>query len=522
MLKIKPLSEELVSKIAAGEVVERPASVLKELIENSLDAKATQIDIYLEKGGKRLIQVIDNGEGIHPEDMLYAVKRYATSKIFSEEDLYSINSYGFRGEALYSISSVSKFSIVSRPENYPLGKELYIEGGIFKTFSDTGASIGTKVQVKDLFFNLPARQKFLKSERTEFIHCLKVFINYAVLHFDKHFRLVTDGKEYLNLPPTSIEKRISDIFPKISDKLVRFGSENELGEVYGYLVVDERFKREGIIYVNNRPVKNKELIKLMRSVVGEKFYVLFINLPPYFVDHNIHPAKLEVKFKKDVPVFQLVRESIKSMEKPFRKKTEFSYTLAQKVSDYISSDKKFEILGQIENTFIVVYFDGDLYLIDQHVVHERINYEILLKDILKNGMLYSKKLEKSINIKISHIEIEKIKENSEILKKAGFSFEIYGDNLKVTAVPSYISENDAVDVIFKIIETEYPVIVIEDIIGEIACKSSMTAGDVLTSEEAKILLKNWLETDNPNLCPHGRPVYYKISIDEVKKIVGRG
>ena len=192
-MKIRQLPENVINKIAAGEVIERPANVLKELIENALDANANKIEIFIEKGGKRKIKVKDNGTGIEPEDIPNAVKRFSTSKISSEDDLFNLESYGFRGEALSSISSVSKFRLISRTINNPTGNEIYIEGGVIKSLKETGTNIGTTVEVKDIFFNLPARQKFLKSERTELIHILDVFSKYAFLHTDKYFSINVDG-----------------------------------------------------------------------------------------------------------------------------------------------------------------------------------------------------------------------------------------------------------------------------------------------------------------------------------------
>ncbi|WP_457644176.1 DNA mismatch repair endonuclease MutL [Persephonella sp.] len=519
MIKIKPLPDHLVRKIAAGEVIERPSNILKELIENSIDAGSDRIDIFLEKGGKRLIQVVDNGEGIHPDDMLDCVKRYTTSKISSEEDLYSISSYGFRGEALYSICSVSKFSIVSRPEDLSVGKELYIEGGVFKSFTDTGAPIGTKVRVKDLFFNTPVRRRFLKSERTEFLHCLRTFINYALVRTDIHFRFYHNGKELMNLPPSDLRKRISYIYPELSNRLIKIDYSDGTGRIYGYLSLDERFKKEGILFVNKRPVRNRELKKIIKSLVSEKFYVLFIDLPPYFVDHNVHPAKIEVKFKSDAAVKNLIREGLRGIESPF-KKLSIDYTVSQKKESY-KTEKAFSFLGQIEETFLVVYFDGDLYLIDQHVVDERINYEILMEDILKNGSVRRKILDREIKRSISELEKALIEDKKDLLERSGFSFNLYGYDLVIKEIPVFVSKERALDIFFRILMDE-DAETVDYVIGEIACKLSVKSGDLLSDEKAKLILKRWLETDSPNLCPHGRPVYYKISIDDVKKAIGRG
>jgi len=516
MSRIKSLPEDIIRKIAAGEVVERPASVLKELIENSIDAMADQIDVFVEKGGKKLIQVVDNGVGIHPDDMLDCVKRYTTSKISSEEDLYNINSYGFRGEALFSISSVSKFSIVSRPNNFSLGKELYIEGGIFRSFSDTGSPVGTKVRVKDLFFNTPVRKRFLKSEKTEFLHCMKTFIRYALINTDIHFRLFHNGKELMNLPPSDLKKRISYIFPEQTDSLIEIDHTDEIGKIYGYISLNEGFKKEGIIYVNKRPVKNRELKKLLRSLLSDKFYLIFIELPPYFVDHNIHPSKTEVRFKNDIPVENLIKDGIRKVKKPFKSVRGYGYNLSQKREVY-GDKKEFKILGQIEETFIVVYYDDNLYIIDQHILHERINYEILRNGIKKDVDSY--RLDKPIVLKISEYDRLLVENKKDILKDIGFLFNIEGDNILIDEIPSFLTEEEARDLFLNLLTDDRA---FENFLSEIACRTSIKSGDILSDDKAKAILKRWIETDNPNLCPHGRPIYYRISLDDIKKAVGRG
>ncbi len=514
--RVKQLPEDVIKKIAAGEIVERPANVLKELIENSLDAGATQIEVYIEKGGKRLIQVKDNGSGIHPEDLPEVIKRYSTSKISSIEDLYDLHSYGFRGEALYSISAVSKFSIISRPEGFPLGKEMYVEGGSIKYISDTGAPIGTTVKVKDLFFNVPVRQKFLKSEKTELVHIIEVFVKYAFMHPDKHFSLFVDGKEKFKLVPSSIEERIRNVYPKIQE-LYKISYENELGSVEGFISLNEAVHKKGIIYINGRPIKSWVLDKVLKSVFGKNFYLLFIELPPYFVDFNVHPSKEEVKFKKDAPVIDLIKKASENIQTPIKKKRDF--ILKQEETTY-QKDVEFKILGQVEDTFLVVYLDGELYLVDQHVAHERINFYLLKKKYLTYE-IQKKPLEKPIRSSLSLEEIHKIEENQDKLFSFGYIFDIEDSTLSITAVPSFVSEKEAKKLFFEIIEEFDKKRPVEDILADIACKNSILAGDILSDKEAQTLLKNWLLTDNPNLCPHGRPIYYRISLDQVRKIVGR-
>ncbi len=513
--RVKKLPEEVIKKIAAGEIVERPANVLKELIENSIDAKATYIEVFIEKGGKKLIQVKDNGEGIYPEDLPEVIKRHTTSKISSIEDMYDLHSYGFRGEALYSISAVSKFSIVSRPKTLQLGKEMYVEGGSIKYISETGSPAGTTVKVRDLFFNVPVRQKFLKSEKTELSRIVEVFIKYALKHTDKSFKLFIDGKERYNLNPSSLEERIRQIFPKISE-LYRIDYENEIGSIKGYISLNEETGRKGILYINGRPVRNWVLDRVLKSTFGKNFYIVFLELPPYFVDFNVHPSKEEVKFKKDTPVISLIKQSSEYIKTSVKKK-EFS---VKQITSKYKKDVEFKVLGQVENTFIVAYLDGDLYLIDQHVAHERINYHLLKKKYLTYE-IEKKELEKPILEKLSLEDVYKIQSVQETLFSLGYIFEIEEDILRILSIPDFVNEKEGKRLFFEILESYDKKKPVEDILADISCKYSITSGDILNNKEAQQLLKNWLLTDNPNLCPHGRPIYYRVSLDKVRKIVGR-
>ncbi len=522
-MKIKKLPDEVINKIAAGEVVERPSSVLKELIENSLDAGASQIEIYIEKGGKRLIAVKDNGEGISGEDIVNAVSRFATSKIRTEEDLFYITTYGFRGEALSSISSVSKFRLLSRTIDEPIGNEILIEGGRIKSLTEKGSPIGTLVEVIDLFYNVPVRQKFLKTERTELVHILDVFTKYVLKHPEKHFRIFIDGKEYYNLHPSNLKERISFILPEdVVKELVEIDYENSLGRVYGYIAPGKDTKKS-YLYINGRPVKNHLIYKQLKKSLGNSFYLLFIELPPYFVDHNVHPSKLEVKFRKEAPVVNLIKGAIDEGLNPFKKVTvSYQETLKQEVSTYNSDKKgKFEVIGQVEDTFLIAYYSGELYIIDQHVAHERVIYETLINRYIEKGNIPSQKLIVPIPLKFAPDQIAKLINLKEKLESIGYRLRIEEPIIFLEGIPSDTSLEAAEEALREIIESGDIYISVEDVFSMIACKQSVTAGDRLNTEKAKALLEMWIKTNNPNLCPHGRPIYYKISLDEIKKAVGR-
>lgn len=310
----------------------------------------------------------------------------------------------------------------------------------------------------------------------------------------------------------------------MKNRLLDINAVSSIGELNGFIALDESYKKTGFIFINNRPIKNRELVKFIKSIIGEKFFILFINLPPFFVDFNIHPTKEEVKLKKEKPVFELIKNALSKQESNFtnifntQNKREF--TLKQNVKGY-NSDKVFKVLGQIEDTFLVVYFDGELYLIDQHIAHERINFELLRRVYLKEGKLKSKKLNKNIKLSLTDIEIERLKTISNKLENLGFEFSIKNNTVALKKIPIYISPKDAKGLFLELIHSLDTELTLENLIGEIACAKSIKAGEILKDTEAQAILKNWLATDNPNLCPHGRPIYFKISINDVKKVLGR-
>ncbi len=527
-MKIKQLSEEVINKIAAGEVVERPANVLKELIENALDANANKVDVSIEKGGKRFIKVKDNGHGISKDDIVNAVKRFSTSKISNIDDLFNLNTYGFRGEALSSISAVSKFKISSRTIDEVIGSELYIEGGKIKYLQEKGHSIGTTVEVKDLFFNVPARQKFLKSERTELIHLLDIFSKYSFLHTDKYFSLEVDGKKIFDFYPSTLKDRILSILGEdYKNSLIEIDYEGAVGSVKGFVSTKSISSRKKYIFINKRPVRNYIISNTIKQIIGDNFYILFFEFPSYFVDFNVHPAKEEVKFVKESSVVSLIKSALEENLNQFTKKTvsysfqnENSQTIAQKTASYLK-DSRFEIIGQVEDTFLIVYFNGEVYFIDQHVAHERIFYELLMEEFLEKGKIPSQNLISPVILKFSPDEIQKFEILKERLNEIGFSYETDKNILILKAIPYNLSLSSAEKTLQDVVETGNLHITAQEIFSKMACKMSVKAGDKLNKEKAYSLIEQWLKTDNPNLCPHGRPIYYKISMDEIKKYVGR-
>ena len=322
MKRINILDEHTSNKIAAGEVVERPSSVVKELMENSIDADAKNITIEIEEGGISLIRIIDDGHGIHRDDIKKAFLPHATSKIKDVDDIYSIMTLGFRGEALASIAAISKVSLKSKIEDDDFGSEIIIEGGEILSLSNIGTNKGTIIEVRDLFYNVPARKKFLKSISREGALIGDIINRIALSHPDKSIKFYNNGKKILHTYGTgNLIDVIRTIYGKnISENLIYFESKEDAISLYGYIGKEEisRGSRNNqSIFVNGRYIKNNTIVaavenafKSFATVNKFPFFVLFLDLYPEFVDVNIHPTKAEIKFKEDRGIFKKVFDSV--------------------------------------------------------------------------------------------------------------------------------------------------------------------------------------------------------------------
>jgi len=357
------LPPEVRSRIAAGEVIEGPADVVKELIENSLDAGATRIEIEVTKGGKRSIVVSDNGTGIPPEDLDKVILEGATSKIRETADLLNINTYGFRGEALWAISSVSRVRISSRHYGNTEGSYMVVEGAEIIERGTTGMAQGTRVEVRDLFFNQPVRKKFLRRDDYELRKVREVVLDFALAREDCHFELYSNGRLLLSFPPSTKEERAEAFVGKGCESTeIRI-------EPFTAQIFFTMGHRKGRIktFVNSRPVEHRALSEKVKTIVGYSAKaVMFLNAPPYLIDFNVHPKKREVRFLEEGFL-------LRALEGKLYKRPRIPIlTLAQE-----RPREEFKILGQIQDTIIVAQIQDYIYFFDQHLLDERINYQDL-------------------------------------------------------------------------------------------------------------------------------------------------
>ncbi|MBM4348919.1 MAG: DNA mismatch repair endonuclease MutL [Deltaproteobacteria bacterium] len=573
--KIRILPEPVAQKIAAGEVVERPASVVKELMENAIDAGASEIIVELKSGGLQFIRVTDNGEGMVPEDVPLALQRFATSKIRQAEDLFAIETLGFRGEALPSIASVSQMVLKTRPSNSISGTKVISEGGEVKRVSETGCPVGTDVEVHDLFYNFPVRRKFLKSIRTE--------LRYALLHFNRvslaypsiTFKFIHDGRILQELLKTeSFLTRVEAILGReATDHLKPIRHEEDEIQIEGFTSLPSFAKgnRDGIsIYIHGRYVKDRIIHKAIldgyRHVLPADKYpvsILLISLPPSSVDVNVHPTKAEVKFKEPEKIYQAVWSSIRRAleESPsegrwispgkrgesiqegelqaslsfqgFRK----SYSEVgdnginpPKVGERedlqweVEKRTPYRVVGQLWATYILCEAEGTLIFVDQHAAHERILFE-KLKRKYDDGALITEKLLLPVLMELSLEESLIFDSAEEAFKAIGFEIESVGERLyAIRTIPSFIEQKEAGERVREMLEELSFLkrggegsIPLQTLLISLACHSAVRANFPLRREEMEELIGNLYPFNPSTTCPHGRPVFFLLPLDEMNR-----
>ncbi len=547
------LPAEVVDKIAAGEVIERPASVVKELVENSLDAGSRTIRVEVEEGGKKGIAVMDDGGGMTRDDSLLALERHATSKIRGAGDLDAIRTLGFRGEALPSIAAVSRLCLITRTQDKLSGTQILVHGGGEREVREIGSPPGTRVEVEDLFYNLPARRKFLRRTQSELAHIIEVVTRMALPHPSVGFVLTHNGRVLFNLPSTQEERsRIRTILGKeAAPQLVRVeGRQGEI-EVKGWATVPTyvRGSSKGIyIYVNGRYIRDKlishAISETYRRVIPAKMYpvvILSLSVPFSEVDVNVHPTKMEVRFHRGDEIHRLVSsalrcalshpDEVRPQEVSEAREDRAPYPLPSPVTaGGLAPLPSWRTVGQIRGTYIVVEGEEGVMIVDQHAAHERVLYE-QLKASLQGQTLPQQRFLLPQPIELKREEVEVLLGHRAELAIVGLDLEEFGERtVVVTSIPSFLQREDLQSLLEAVgealVERDAGDEIIEHALDRVcvllACRGAIKANRRLHEEEVRSLLREWEETTQPATCPHGRPIVMKWSWREFERWFRRG
>lgn len=585
--KINILSETIVNKIAAGEVIERPASIVKELMENSIDAEAERIDVYLEESGKKLIRVSDNGVGMMPEDISRAILSHSTSKLKELEDVYSITTLGFRGEALPSIGAVSRVSIVSRTKESLVGAEIAVEGGKAGEVKEKGCPVGTQVEVRDLFFNTPVRRKFLKTNPVEMSHISEMMTRIALANPRIHFNLYHNGKTVFNLPgvPSFKERIITFFGGDIGKNLIPIKSKNPELTVKGYILpptFDCKNAKMQYVFINGRYIRDKsiffaisEAYRGMLMSSRKPIVFLFLEINPQDYDVNVHPTKIEVRFKNTSQIcgqiISCIKDSLMKSEKAasprfdlkenlfnsqdagvktdegrqlknslvnrFNDRLNFADyrkydTVSYQNTSYMDANKSLGVgidgrkrtYLQVQNSYIVEEDSCGINIIDQHALHEI----ILFKEI-QQGSEKSKLVAQQLLIpepvELTSSEFFIIISLKDKLERLGFVIEEFGKNtIIVRSFPQILKDLDCRE-FFKNLLSEVDESICKDDIDDsfvklakiTACRGAVKMGQKLKDQEIIALLEKRDKMTFTNNCPHGRPTTILMSFEELEK-----
>jgi DNA mismatch repair protein MutL len=563
---IRLLPELLVSQIAAGEVVERPASVLKELVENSLDAGARAITVTLDEGGVRRIQVEDDGEGIAREDLALALARHATSKIRSLGDLEGVASMGFRGEALASIASVSRLSIASRSRDASHGARIAAEAATLGEVEPAARAQGTTVTVEDLYFNTPARRKFLRTEATEFAHCDEAFRRVALARCDVGFALKHNGRASRHLRGQPLPERAAALLgEEFLHASILVDTQSGALRLTGLAGTPQAAKPRADVqyfFVNGRFVRDRLLAHAAREAYAELLhgerqpaYVLFLELDPRGVDVNVHPAKTEVRFRDSRAVHQFVRHALQRALAPSAAEAPVAYaavahgrpiqsafSLAQPAAAYqsfMSSAAPWPAgenapplgfaLGQLHGVYILAQNEAGLVLVDMHAAHERIVMEKLKKN-LDAGAVQAQNLLVPAVFQAEALDVAAAEENREALERLGLEVSVSGPNeLSVRAAPAPLAGGDVSGLTRDLLREirEYGASQVlssrqNELLATMACHAAVRANRALAPAEMNALLREMEQTERSGSCNHGRPTWYQLSLADLDRLFMRG
>ncbi|MBN1824205.1 MAG: DNA mismatch repair endonuclease MutL [Endomicrobiales bacterium] len=572
-MPIRLLSEDTINKIAAGEVIERPANVVKELVENSLDAKSTSITVEIKGAGKKLIRVSDNGTGIPQKELKLALTRHATSKISDFDGLSSLRTMGFRGEALPSIASVSNLLIQSKAKSEPSGWEISLSAGKIKADRPWSGPGGTNVEITDLFFNTPARAKFLKSDASEKQKIMRMMEEIALSNFETAFSAASEGRKALWLPRAgSLDERVTGLFgAEFAGKLLRASAAHPKARVNALITDKESSlpsKSHQYFFVNRRPLNfNRSTLFSIYEAYREFLpagrhpgVILMLEIDPSETDVNVHPTKREIRFSKEQEInsliFSAIREALSKTpyigildKKPSPARGEDARRAGEGVAEAgilykterepkvvretLSSEpvellkgeveQQPKVIGQIFNLYVLAQAGRDFYIVDQHAAQERIRYEKYLCE-LESGSVSVQPLLFPETIKFAPGLAAVAGESLAMLKESGWDIEEFGTaTFRVSAMPAILGNSANAKLVLEEIlhaisedRKTPPKERLEKVIRA-ACRSSIKAGDVISPDESKRLLKDLFACRSPFTCPHGRPTLFKVTLSELEK-----
>lgn len=572
MSVIKVMSENLANKIAAGEVVEKCSSVVKELVENSIDAKAKNIKINLAKGGLEEITIIDDGIGMDQTDAELAFQRHATSKIYKDDDLFFIDTLGFRGEALPSIASVSEVELITCKEE--VGTRIHIKGGTILEKEPASSRIGTKITITNLFFNTPARLKHLKSEQGELASVTAFIEKLALARPEISFTLTNNGKELIKTSGSNnLLKTIHEIYGlNVSSNMLEIKALNDDFEISGFIAKPSILKKNRNhfnTFVNGRIIRNNEINRAINEAYNtykhDGFYpVVIINIyaDPTIVDVNIHPTKQDVKISKMEQLYNLIYNTIKntlytnllipnasvSIELEEKDLSSYKETIPEEVkqetvqftmdlatNEVVNEEKNDEFkklklypIAQVHGTYIIAENEDGMFIIDQHAAHERVNYERVTKEF-KNELVTCTDLLVPLPIELSPSDYPIFMENKYVLEELGFQFAEFGINtILIKSHPTWLTMNYegdnlryVIDLLLEMKNNFNKDKYLDSLIKMASCKMSVKANEHLSMDEMEKLLNDLVKCDNPYNCCHGRPSIFKLSNYDLEKMFKR-
>jgi len=581
MSKIIKLSDDVANRIAAGEVVERPASIVKELVENSLDAGADYLEIVLKNGGKELIIVNDDGEGMSPDDVILALQRHATSKISSAEDLSSIATLGFRGEALPSIASVALMEIISRTHSSDTAFRVSIDNGEIIEQGNVPAQIGTTVSVSGLFDKIPVRKRFLKSDSSELSRCNNTIVRLALAHPEASFRVEVDDRETLYLTSCAeFRQRIEQIFDdEVIEKIKVIQYEAAEYSVFGF-VGDRTLHRsrtsDEYFFLNGRPIKSglltSSLHKAFSGLLPPRKYpvaFVYIEAPPELVDVNVHPAKTEVRFRREEAIYGTVYRAVSNAiggatpamsVKPLKfsseqvvqqarldfpqvkrpaagqklrpQKLDIQREIAQAIdniglaSEQTRHSEPTPLFLQVLDTYVITKTKDGMLILDQHAAHERVLYERVMRAVEAEG-LSGQRLLFPVEIKLPPQWTSILAKYLEKFSAIGFEVDITSsDKTVLHSVPAFIKTGNYENLFREILEeisdfAGAPPEMIKKFTATVAYHAAIKAGQKLSQDDMGALFDSLFACDDPFHCPHGRPTIVKFSIEQLEKMFGR-